>query len=255
MSNCFKIEHRDIIKKFLIARDGNFCLICGKEPPQVKLQIDHADNNPVNWDPDNLHLLCQKDNLQLRSKSTSEHKRLIEQYVAKSTNKRDMETATAVKENKTTYAELWEVIKHDIENSEKSPKQIAAALGVSIFTLYKWSENPGESGSDIPGKWIIPFINATGGTSVLDHITHNCGRMHLRLPQLSQREPEEIPKETIATIKELACLMKISADSLEGNITSKTEIKKIKQEFMKCIEQLYFYIHTLELRNKKDNGE
>lgn len=88
MANRFSTRQRSMVVNFLIARDGNHCLICGRKPSQVKLQIDHADNNPVNWEPNNLHLLCQRDNLELRYKTIAEHKRLIEHYAANNANER-----------------------------------------------------------------------------------------------------------------------------------------------------------------------
>ena len=56
-----------------------------------KLQIDHVDNNPYNWKPKNLHLLCQKHNLEMRELTTDEHKKLIELYSAKNVCVRESE--------------------------------------------------------------------------------------------------------------------------------------------------------------------
>ena len=67
MANRFQINQHRMAYGFIASRDGEYCLICKRGPGKVKLQIDHADNNPSNWEPDNLHLLCQTHNLQLRS--------------------------------------------------------------------------------------------------------------------------------------------------------------------------------------------
>jgi hypothetical protein len=48
----------------------------------VKLQIDHADNNPSNWTPDNLHLLCQTHNLQFRGIAVKKKLRTLSRYSA-----------------------------------------------------------------------------------------------------------------------------------------------------------------------------
>jgi hypothetical protein len=66
MANRFQINQHRVAYGFIASRDGEYCLICKRGPDKVKLQIDHADNNPSNWAPDNLHLLCQTHNLQLR---------------------------------------------------------------------------------------------------------------------------------------------------------------------------------------------
>ncbi|MDP2729153.1 MAG: HNH endonuclease signature motif containing protein [Dehalococcoidales bacterium] len=91
MANRFQIRQHEIAYKFIAARDGDFCLQCKKKPPAVKLQIDHADNDPDNWDPENLHLLCQKHNLELRGKTAAEHKRLIRTYSANNERERARE--------------------------------------------------------------------------------------------------------------------------------------------------------------------
>lgn len=76
-------------KEHLKERDGNLCIACFCEygqkrgEPQVKLQIDHADNNERNWSPGNLHLVCQTHNLKFRSLSVKAHVSLIAKYSAK----------------------------------------------------------------------------------------------------------------------------------------------------------------------------
>jgi hypothetical protein len=89
MPNRFQTAQHQLAYDFIIKRDGEYCLACFNEngikrgPPAIKLQIDHADNNPSNWSSTNLHLLCQKHNLEMRNKPSAEHKRLIEDYSAK----------------------------------------------------------------------------------------------------------------------------------------------------------------------------
>jgi len=91
MANRFQIRQHDIAYRFIAARDGERCLICKKKPPGTKLQIDHADNNPENWEPENLHLLCLTHNLGLRGKSAAEHKKLIRAYSANNERERARE--------------------------------------------------------------------------------------------------------------------------------------------------------------------
>ena len=91
MANRFQIRQHEIVYRFIAARDGEYCLICKKKPSVVNLQIDHADNDPDNWDPENLHLLCQKHNIELRGKPTREHKRTIRSYSANNERERARE--------------------------------------------------------------------------------------------------------------------------------------------------------------------
>lgn len=82
-----KRQH-DLAYAFLKDRDGEYCLGClyhyqeFRGPPGEPLEIDHADNDPENWDPRNLHLLCKHCNIALRGKTSEEHLHLISIYSA-----------------------------------------------------------------------------------------------------------------------------------------------------------------------------
>ena len=88
MANRFQSAQYQLAYDFISKRDGEYCLACFIEkgikhsPPAIKLQIDHADNNPGNWSSTNLHLLCQTQNNLLRKLTTNDHKRIIERYSA-----------------------------------------------------------------------------------------------------------------------------------------------------------------------------
>ena len=81
----------ETLYRFIAARDGERCLVCGRTPPAVRLQIDHADNNPMNWAPDNLHLLCQRCNDRKRSLTTREQVKLVRHYSALRVRERERE--------------------------------------------------------------------------------------------------------------------------------------------------------------------
>jgi hypothetical protein len=82
VANRFQDNQHRLAYNFIASRDGKYCLICKRSPERVKLQIDHADNNPSNWAPDNLHLLCQQHNLQLRNVSLNKKLRTIRWHSA-----------------------------------------------------------------------------------------------------------------------------------------------------------------------------
>lgn len=72
------------IYQSLVYRDGDYCFHCRKTPTKKrKLEIDHADNNPGNDNPDNLHLLCRSCNLMFRGKTTIEHIQILQNDSAK----------------------------------------------------------------------------------------------------------------------------------------------------------------------------
>lgn len=83
MANRFQVNQHRLAYSFIASRDGDYCLICKAGPNQVQLQIDHADNDPYNWEPHNLHLLCQEHNLQFRGVPVAEKLQIIESHSAK----------------------------------------------------------------------------------------------------------------------------------------------------------------------------
>lgn len=83
MARRFQINDHRIAYEFIVARDGEHCIICGRKPPAVKLQIDHADKNPDNNKPENLHLICQQHNLEGRKFTPKEHLKRIQTATAK----------------------------------------------------------------------------------------------------------------------------------------------------------------------------
>lgn len=89
MPNRFQVAQHDMAYNFLSAYEGEYCLIgrIGHKRCEGSLQIDHADNNPWNWKPGNIHLVCRKHNLELRKLTTKEHKAMMARYSAR--NKRE----------------------------------------------------------------------------------------------------------------------------------------------------------------------
>jgi hypothetical protein len=101
MPNRFQEGQHRLVYNFIVKIDGEYCLACfieksiKRSPPTIKLQIDHADGNPSNWNPDNLHFLCQTHNLKMRKLTSAEHKKLIETYSAKNERERARENFNA----------------------------------------------------------------------------------------------------------------------------------------------------------------
>jgi hypothetical protein len=92
MPNRFTIKEHDALYKFIAARDGEYCIKCHTKPlPDKPLQIDHADNDRSNWDPENLHLACQTHNLEFRGMTVKEHMEQIQHYSASNERERARE--------------------------------------------------------------------------------------------------------------------------------------------------------------------
>ena len=89
MAKRFQVNEYRVIYDMIAARDGEQCLLCGRKPPKWKLEIDHADNNPSNNKPENLHLLCSVDNKKMRQKPKREHMAIIRKRCAVCVSERE----------------------------------------------------------------------------------------------------------------------------------------------------------------------
>jgi len=64
------------VRQFLAARDGWRCAVCGASTAEVPLEIDHIDGDCGNWAPENLRLLCHRDNVKECWRKIKERTRL-----------------------------------------------------------------------------------------------------------------------------------------------------------------------------------
>jgi hypothetical protein len=95
MANRFQANQYALATAFITERDGNHCLICGRSGDRISLQIDHADNDPTNFNPDNLHLMCGRCNCTKRQMTVAEQKRHVKKYSAKNERERERTKGTS----------------------------------------------------------------------------------------------------------------------------------------------------------------
>jgi hypothetical protein len=76
MVSTYPASVRYWVREFLAARDGWRCAICGASSAEVRLEIDHVDGDPGNWVPENLRLLCHRDNVKEYWRKIKERARL-----------------------------------------------------------------------------------------------------------------------------------------------------------------------------------
>lgn len=60
----------------MAARDGWRCAVCAASSTEVRLEIDHVDGDPANWAPENLRILCHRDNVKEYWRRIKERTRL-----------------------------------------------------------------------------------------------------------------------------------------------------------------------------------
>jgi len=88
---------------------------------------------------------------------------------------------------------MYQVIHQVIEGNPAGigPKEIAARLGICTATLYKWGEDPDNSGSNIPAAHIIPFCTITRSTMLLAFLAGQIGYTIKKLPPIGKTEISE----------------------------------------------------------------
>jgi len=74
------------VYQYLKTRDGEKCRICGVEPPEKPLEIDHINGDPNDWSETNLRLLCKSCNVKewhrrLKSSVSEREKMGVGMYV------------------------------------------------------------------------------------------------------------------------------------------------------------------------------
>jgi hypothetical protein len=88
MANRYQQNQYNLAYKMIAERDGEYCLACFIEtgqrrgPQSVRIEIDHADSDPFNWDPQNVHFLCKTHNIKFRSLSVQQHVSRMATYSA-----------------------------------------------------------------------------------------------------------------------------------------------------------------------------
>ncbi|MGB9022616.1 MAG: HNH endonuclease signature motif containing protein [Candidatus Bathyarchaeia archaeon] len=76
MVSTYPASVRYWVREYLAVRDGLRCAVCGASSAEVPLEIDHIDGDPGNWAPENLRLLCHRDNVKEYWRKIKERTRL-----------------------------------------------------------------------------------------------------------------------------------------------------------------------------------
>jgi len=92
MAKRFQSKQYQFIFKFIAARDGEHCIHCKSTgTKRHPLEIDHMDADITNADPENLHILCKKCNLEKRGLTTREQIKMIKSDCAVNERERERE--------------------------------------------------------------------------------------------------------------------------------------------------------------------
>jgi len=132
-------------KKYVILRDGGWCLICGPEKnttPVDDLELDHADGDEYNDDLDNLAALCPNHNCLMRAKTSKQHLAMINRHRLMNAHKRECARAKKHQLNEIDIPSLnnpsssTDLAKENIDYYNGSPQMKAASIFEGRFRDY-----------------------------------------------------------------------------------------------------------------------
>ena len=117
--------------------------------------------------------------------------------------------------------ESHEVLREAFEKT--SPKEIAAALGISLSLVYKWSQPPGDgqgSGSLNPLDRTKALMELTRHHGIITWLCQQAGGYFVRNPAQTGRDYHEVGHAMTAIIQQFADLLaEITAAATDHKIT------------------------------------
>lgn len=137
-----------------------------------------------------------------------------------------------------------EVIRQTLKKS--NPEQIAAALGVSVSTLHKWSE-AGESHRPNPLERVETLVKSTEDLEPLRWLCEQFGGYFVPNPKHDGHRPKSLPEEENRLMTDVGAMI-----GLLGRVARKKEItrgeaaemraewerlKSLTEYFVVCCEQ------------------
>jgi transcriptional regulator with XRE-family HTH domain len=141
-----------------------------------------------------------------------------------------------------------DVLRRAIEKESTSPKEVAAALGLSLSLIYKWTERQSNegSGSRNPLDRLLAFIATTDDRRILEWLCQRCGGYFVPNPKNKGNDYEVLPA-TQAIISQFSALLheiskaaadnRITAEEAEEIRESWDSLKSYTEGFVACCEE------------------
>ena len=142
----------------------------------------------------------------------------------------------------------YELLREVFEN--KTPKQVAADLGLSLSMVYKWAEPPNHaagSGTGNPLDRIEALLTSTGDHRLVQWICQRAGGFFIRNPKTINPHPSYLIPATNEIVQEFADLLAVVAAAAHDNqVTQKEsqqirvrweELKSVTETFVACCEE------------------
>ena len=130
-----------------------------------------------------------------------------------------------------------------------SPKEVSAAMGLSLSLVYKWAQ-PGDgrgSGVDNPLDRVVELLRLTSDVRIIQWLSQQAGGYFVKNPQRRQRGDVDLFPATNEIIQEFADLLESITDAAEDRSITPEESDKIRrlwdqlkaytEGFVRCCEE------------------
>lgn len=140
-----------------------------------------------------------------------------------------------------------EILKEAFEKS--SPKAVASDLGVSLSLVYKWAQEPSDSGSGSrnPLDRIVEIYEHTNHEEIIEWLCEQCDGYYVKNPVSQCDKGYEVLPATNEIVGQFSKLLtRISKAALDSSITpdeaedirqSWDRLKSFAEGFVRCCEE------------------
>jgi len=143
--------------------------------------------------------------------------------------------------------QLHEVVRTVLDDNPRgvSPKQIAARLSLSLFTVLKWGEDPEGSGATIPVKYILAVSEITGDHSIVEWFARHINRRTVPIDRIAKRNGY-ISDELFQLDQLRGELSGVLLQALDDGRIDDSERGRLRDLAAKMVEMLYQFQSELE---------
>jgi hypothetical protein len=132
-----------------------------------------------------------------------------------------------------------------------SPKEAAAALGLSLSMIYKWAEpcDENQSGTTNPLDRVVALVQCTKDPKIVHWICEKSGGFFIHNPKAHWPHPFYLIPATNHIVQEFADLLSVIAIAASDNQISKKEATEIRARWEELKSVTEGFVHCCEEGN------
>ena len=131
---------------------------------------------------------------------------------------------------------------------QKTAKEIAAELGVSLSLVYKWAETDAAGGTNSPLERVGQLIELTQNPKIMQWLCAKADGFFIRNPSKVRHDGPLIPL-TNDIVQEFADMLATIAHAASDNLISAEEAKRIRARWEELKSVTEGFVQAAELGN------